>query len=440
MRRTLSFGLACAAIAMMAGCSDSPAPPEPPGPGRCGDAVLQAARGEQCDDGNLEDRDGCSAQCTIESVDPCDGVEAAPEGGLVAKAIATGLERPVGGAAPGHDLRRLYILEQPGRIRVLKDGVLRPEPFLDLRSLVRDGGERGLLGLAFAPDFVVSRRFYVYYTRRSDGAEILSRYRAPTPDAADPASAESLLVTQDPAPNHNGGQLAFGPRDGLLYVGTGDGGGTGDRFNNAQNTGTLLGKVLRLDVSLSSGYQIPASNPFAADPQRRGEIWAYGLRNPWRFSFDRATGDLYIGDVGQDAYEEIDYQPSQSHGAENYGWPIVEGLGHCYRPQVACDQTGLRPPILDYSHDSGACSVIAGFAYRGCRMPWLRGTFFYSDFCAAFVRSLRVVDGQITDQRDRTAELAPGGRLGDITSYLEDARGEVYLLAHSGTVYQIVPR
>jgi cysteine-rich repeat protein len=424
-------------LALAAGCGDSSPPAVSEG---CGNAVLEAELGEECDDGNEEQGDGCSANCRLEALEACQGVVDAPPGPLAVAEIAAGLNRPIGGAAAPDDLRRIYVLEQDGRIRVIKDGVLLSRPFLDLSSRVRGDGERGLLGLAFAPDFVVSRVFYVYYTRRSDRAQVLERYQAPSADRADADSARELLVMPDPAANHNGGQLAFGPRDGLLYVATGDGGGVGDPFNNAQNTSTLLGKRLRLDVSGAAGYRIPASNPFASNSPQRGEIWAFGLRNPWRFSFDRESGDLYIGDVGQNAFEELNFQAASSPGGENYGWPVVEGLGHCFRPASDCEQSGLVQPVLDYGHEGVHCSIIGGFVYRGCRMPWLRGTYFFSDYCSGFVRSLRIVSGAPTELTDRTDELGPSGGLGRVTSYLEDARGELYLLSHGGTVFQLVPR
>jgi glucose/arabinose dehydrogenase len=209
-------------------------------------------------------------------------------------------------------------------------------------------------------------------------------------------------------------------------------------MDNAQSLNSLLGKVLRLDVSGATGYQIPAGNPFTQVDRARGEIWAFGLRNPWRFSFDRPTGDLYLADVGQNSFEEVDYQSGGSGGGENYGWPIVEGAGHCFRPTSGCNQAGLTAPLLDYPNPQEGCSVTGGYVYRGCTLTSLHGTYFYSDYCSGFVRSLRVQQGQAVEQRDRTAEL--GGALASVSSFGEDARGELYLLSHEGTVYRLEPR
>ncbi len=272
--------------------------------------------------------------------------------------VATGLTRPVFITAPPGD-SRLFIVEQPGRIRVMRDGGLVETPFLAIEDLVNDNGsEQGLLGLAFHPGYASNGRFFVYYTRDSDDYEVVVEYRvsAGDPDVADPASASVILEMQDPAANHNGGMLAF--RDGLLYIAAGDGGGGGDQFDNGQNLTSLLAKILRIDVDSDTPYGIPAGNPYAdsangpEDP--RPELWVWGLRNPWRFSFDRETGDLYIGDVGQDNVEEVDVQEAGSAGGENYGWSTMEG-STCYNAG-SCDMTGLELPIAEYDHGEG-CSV-----------------------------------------------------------------------------------
>jgi cysteine-rich repeat protein len=424
---------ATALLALLVACGGGVETPE-----GCGDALVLAP--EECDDGNLEDRDGCSAQCTVESFAVCDGAAQAPEGPLRARLITAGLDAPVAAATPPRDLRRLYVAEQAGRIRVILDGTLRPQPFVDLSSEVLSGAERGLLGLAFAPQFATSRELYVNYTRRPDGASVIARLRAETADRADPGSLEPLLVIAQPAPNHNGGALAFGPKDGFLYAGFGDGGGAGDPFHNAQSLGSLLGKILRLDVGGADRYSVPESNPFVGNGAASAEIWALGLRNPWRISFDRESGDLYIADVGQSRVEEIDFQAAGSAGGENYGWNVVEGSSGCFDPPEGCDLAGLVPPVLEYATGVDGCAVVGGFVYRGCRMPWLHGAYLYTDYCRGFLRSVRVVDGVATAPRDLTAEAAPDGGFEQPTSLAQDAQGELYVLTHGGSVYQIEPR
>jgi len=259
----------------------------------------------------------------------------------------------------------LYVVEQGGRIRLVKKGTLQAASFLDVSGRVLSGGEQGLLGLVFPPGYATKRYFYVNYTRTPDGSTVIARYRVTVdPDVADPASEEILLVIPQPFANHNGGQIAFGP-DGFFYIGMGDGGSGGDPDNNAQNPASLLGKMLRIDVE--SGpfpYAIPPSNPFVQAAGFRGEIWALGLRNPWRFSFDRQTGDLYVGDVGQGSFEEVDFQPAGSPGGENYGWRIMEGA-HCFG-DPACSQVGLALPVAEYDQGQGCKD------HRGIRLPWHR--------------------------------------------------------------------
>jgi glucose/arabinose dehydrogenase len=241
-----------------------------------------------------------------------------------------------------------------------------------------------------------------------------------------------LFVTQ-PFPNHNGGGLAFG-RDGKLYIGLGDGGSGGDPLGNGQSLLTYLGKMLRIDVDAGMPYGVPADNPFVSRSAALPEIWALGLRNPWRFAFDRQTGELYIGDVGQSAREEIDVAPA-GRGGDNYGWSIMEGFA-CFRPASGCPTAGLTLPVLDYGHGEG-CSVTGGVVYRGCRMPGYQGTYFYGDYCSAFIRSFRFVGGQVTDQRDWTAALGRG--IDNISSFGVDADGEMYIVDHQGEVYRVVP-
>jgi glucose/arabinose dehydrogenase len=354
---------------------------------------------------------------------------------LALHVVATGLDFPLDLAVPPGD-SRLFIVEKGGRIRIVKNGVLGPT-FLDLRGLVSTGGEQGLLGLAFDPAYATNGRFVVNYTDVNGDTRISAFRVSADPDVADPATESVLLPVDQPFDNHNGGQLAFGP-DGDLYIGLGDGGSGGDPNGNGQSVATLLGKLLRVNLNGAAPYAVPSDNPFAAaaGPATRGEIWSWGLRNPWRFSFDRATGDLYVGDVGQGAHEEIDVSPAATGAgrAVNFGWNRMEGT-HCYPPDPAdaCDRTGLTGPVLDYDHPDG-CSVTGGYVYRGSAIPALEGTYFYSDYCGGWVRSFRFSSGGATDQREWPA-LRPGG---SVTSFGQDAAGELYLLTAEGGVYQIV--
>jgi glucose/arabinose dehydrogenase len=314
----------------------------------------------------------------------------------------TGLSAPVYvvGADNGDGSVRTFVVQQGGIIRLIKDGVLQSTAFLNLGSSganrISFTGERGLLSMAFPPGYAAKRYFYVYYTD-VDGNLVIARYHlSASNDVADFNSVEILLtIPHTSATNHNGGQLQFGP-DGYLYIGTGDGGGGGDPDNNAQNSTVLLGKILRLDVESAAPtptpYLIPASNPtpnpsFTQTPGYRREIWAVGVRNPWRFSFDRSTGDLYIGEVGQGAWEEVDFQPAGSGGGQNYGWRLYEG-NHPYNCG-SCDQTGLTFPVLEYSHGAGDCSITGGYVYRGPGLPCSQGTYFYADYCSGRIWGAR---------------------------------------------------
>jgi glucose/arabinose dehydrogenase len=332
--------------------------------------------------------------------------------------VAAGLEKPTLLVSARDGTGRLFILEQLGTVRIFKDGALLPAPFLDLRGLVNvNGNERGLLGLAFDPGYAANGRFFVNYTG-ADGSSITARYSvSPTdPDQADPASGVPILRIPHPQfANHNGGNLVFGP-DGYLYFGMGDGGSQGDPNGNGQNLDVLLGKLLRIDVS-GEAYTIPPTNPFVGKAGARPEIWAYGLRNPWRFSFDRKTGDLYIGDVGQDAYEEIDFQPALDRGGENYGWNFMEGF-HPYQGQAPA---GLIAPVAEYDHSGGNCSVTGGYIYRGSLLPDLLGIYVFGDYCSGRIWVLeRAADGwKMAEWLDTS--LA-------ITSFGEDDSGELYVL------------
>lgn len=368
--------------------------------------------------------------------------------------IESGFIKPVHITHAGDGSGRLFVVEQTGRIYILINGNKISTPFLDIRDRVlSQGGEQGLLSVAFPPGFGTTRNhFYVYYTR-SNGDNRVSRFRlSGTPDVADPGSEQLILLLPHPTyQNHNGGQLVFGP-DGYLYIGTGDGGGGGDPFDNAQNPGSLLGKLLRIDVepdvavvpsdspykaylplmarSEGPAYSIPPDNPFVGKPGYRPEIWALGLRNPWRFSFDRNTDDLYIGDVGQGSREEIDFRPASSNGGENYGWNIMEGLS-CYPPGSSCSSAGLTLPVIDYTHSSG-CSVTGGYVYRGSSFLTMQGIYFYGDYCSGIIwglqRNLGNWENRLLNNGDQT----------QITSFGEDQAGELYLTTLSGTVYRVV--
>ena len=356
-------------------------------------------------------------------------------GTLGLEPVASGLSSPLFLTAPATDSTRLFVVEQTGRIRIIKNGVLLATPFLDLSDSISTGTEQGLLGLAFYPDYATSGRFIVSYTSphgtEAGGTSILARYRvSAAPDVADPTTGVTLLSIDQPYSNHNGGMIAFGP-DGDLYAGFGDGGGGGDPLPTGQDRRDLLGSMLRLDVSGTGGYAIPSGNPYESSGTFRHELWNYGLRNPWRFSFDRLTGDLYIGDVGQGAREEVDVQPVASAGGENYGWNTMEGLT-CYNAPT-CDQTGMTPPVLDYDHGQG-CAVTGGYVYRGAAIPELQGHYLYGDFCGSWVRTFQWQNGQAVNQQDR-ATLAP---VQVITSFGQDAAGELYILQQSGQVYRIV--
>jgi glucose/arabinose dehydrogenase len=290
-----------------------------------------------------------------------------------------------------------------------------------------------LLGLAFDPDYATTGRFVVHYTDLV-GNTALSRFQVSTdPDRADPGSGQVVLAATQPYPNHNGGQVTFGP-DGFLYLGLGDGGSSGDPENRGQDLSELLGSILRIDLRTGDPYTVPADNPFVGQPNARPEVWSYGLRNPWRFSFDRANGDLYIGDVGQSQFEEIDVSPVAEGSGKgvNYGWSIMEGA-HCFR-QAGCDQTGLTLPVLEYNHNNG-CSVTGGYVYRGSAIPAIQGHYFYSDLCAKWVRSFRYAGGVATEETSWPS-LSPGGT---VVSFGEDAAGEMYILEAEGRVSRIVP-
>jgi glucose/arabinose dehydrogenase len=352
---------------------------------------------------------------------------------LTTERVVSGLASPLDLQAPAGDAR-LFVVEQGGRIRIVRGGAVVSQAFLDISGRISSGGEQGLLGLAFHPLYATNGRFYVNYTDPRGDSHVSEFRVSANADVADAGSERELLFVRQPFANHNGGGLAFG-NDGFLYAGFGDGGSGGDPQGNGQNLGTQLGKMLRIDVDHGNPFAVPADNPFVSQSGAIPSIWAYGLRNPFRFAFDRATGDLYIGDVGQDRVEEIDVGLVSRRGGENYGWNVTEG-SQCYLPASGCNRSGITLPVTEYTHADG-CSVTGGVVYRGCRMPGYAGTYFYSDYCGAFVRSFRLASGQATDARDWTAQLGRG--LNRPTSFGTDSAGEVYIVDQDGEIYRIVP-
>ena len=342
--------------------------------------------------------------------------------------VADGFDRPVHVADAGDGSGRLFVVEQEGRIRLVHDGRVLPTPFLDITPLVGCCGERGLLSVAFHPNYATNGLFFVDYTD-VNGDTVVARYRvsADDPNRADAASAETLLFVEQPAANHNGGLLLFGP-DGFLYVGLGDGGGGNGQ--NGQDGTTLLGKLLRIDVNhaiVDQGYVVPPDNPFANIPGHRPEIWVLGLRNPWRFSFDRGTGDLWIGDVGSATYEEVNLLPAESDGGENFGWNLMEGT--ICRVETGC--AGLVPPVGGFGRETG-CVVTGGYVYRGKAVPTLEGIYLFADYCGGDLWGL------VGDDRGGWTTLGPVATGLRISSFGEDAAGELYLVDLGGAVFRIV--
>ena len=338
--------------------------------------------------------------------------------------------RLTGLVQPDDGLGVLYVTEQRGLIRIFpnQQDVSKSTVFLDITGRVNEGGnEEGLLGLAFDPGYQDSGFFYVYYSAKDPRRSVVSRFSVNPndPSKADPDSESIILKIPQPFKNHNGGQIAFGP-DGYLYIGLGDGGSGGDPLLHGQNPTTLLGSLLRIDISNQNGYQIPSDNPFLSVAGAKPEIWAYGLRNPWRFSFDRETGDLWLGDVGQNSSEEINLVKK----GLNYGWNVMEGA-HCFRPKNGCDGNGLESPIVEYGSDQG-CSVIGGNVYRGTGLPSISGIYLYGDFCRGTVWGLRH-NGQTVTEHIILAKVDA-----QITSFGEDQAGNVYILSRDDGIYHLV--
>jgi glucose/arabinose dehydrogenase len=363
----------------------------------------------------------------------CNSGSPTPTGGFLVERVFPDLsfQEPTNLLQPDGTSDLMFVTEQRGIIYAFSaNNPQQANMFLDITDRVNKGGnEEGLLGLAFDPDYQENGYFYVYYSADSPRRSVLARFRLDqeNTDVADPQSEVIVMEIAEPYSNHNGGQLAFGP-DGYLYIGLGDGGGGGDPYGNGQNLGTVLGSILRIDVrGLSGGYEIPADNPFVDSEGARAEIWAFGLRNPWRFSFDSETGLLWAGDVGQGSWEEIDVIT----GGANYGWNIMEGL-HCYSPPGGCDQSGLTLPIAEYDHSQGRCAVTGGYVYHGDQIPSLQGYYIYGDYCSGDIWGL-AYDGSVVTENTL---LTKSGL--SITSFGEDLAGNLYILDRAGGIYTLV--
>ncbi|HVR75074.1 MAG TPA: PQQ-dependent sugar dehydrogenase [Planctomycetota bacterium] len=400
----------------------------------------------------------CGNAARANDVFDCEGITPVLDDEIIAELVRDDLVKPVDIQTPPGDTERLFIVEQRGQILILdvESGSLRPGSFLDIVPKVDDGGEKGLLGLAFHPDYASNGIFFLNYTRTGGqtGLEtVISSFKVSSsnPDRAE--TAETVLLTfSQPFSNHNGGQVAFGPADGYLYISTGDGGSAGDPGNRAQNPLSYLGKMLRIDVDSDAPYGIPSSNPFPDTQDVLPELWAWGLRNPWRFAFDPETADMVIADVGQNNWEEINFQPASSTGAINYEWKVREG-NHGFSATAYGPGTRVAP-IFEYPHSGGAitgCSITGGVVYRGCRMPALHGRYFFADHCSNWIRSFRIEDGKPVDTRDHTAALNANlgnDRIDDISSFGADGRGDIYICdlrnsrigEASAKLYRIVPK
>ncbi len=371
-----------------------------------------------------------SAGQQAQPIDPCSVQSPTTVPHIELQPIATGFTRPVYLTHAGDGSGRLFVVEQAGVIKIIRNGQTLATPFLDIRDRIESGGEKGLLSIAFHPKYKENGRFFVNYTARKEGLlkTVIAEYRVSTanPDVADRAE-KIILEIEQPFGNHNGGLNKFGP-EGFLYIGMGDGGAAGDPFNFAQNLEALLGKILRIDIESQLPYAIPADNPFVTKPDARGEIWAYGLRNPWRFSFDRCTGRLFAGDVGQDRIEEIDLIEK----GKNYGWKIMEG-SQCYDPPTLCNTQGLELPIAEYDHSLG-CSVTGGYVYRGRQYPALVGHYLFGDYCSGRIWSLTEdSSGRWTMRQLLDSPLS-------ISSFGEDEQGELYVVHYGGAIYRVTAK
>jgi glucose/arabinose dehydrogenase len=375
---------------------------------------------------------GAAVALALATIAPAVSAATAPP--IALKLVAYGLQSPIFVTGAGDGSGRLYFVQQGGQIRVLAGGAFVATPFLDIHTLVSCCGERGLLGLAFHPQYKTNGKLYVDYTD-VNGNTVVAEYRRSTsnPNRVDVATRRVILQVSQPYPNHNGGMLAFG-RDGYFYIALGDGGSSGDPGNRAQSTSTLLGKILRINVNGTTGslpYLLPPSNPFVGKAGL-DQIWSYGLRNPWRFSFDRSNGDLWIGDVGQDRYEEVDHATTASGYGRgvNYGWRVLEGF-HCYNPSTGCSTAGKTPPLLEYPHTLG-CAVIGGYVYRGPTFTALGGWYLFGDECSGRIWAVSsAATSPATPQQLLDTSLA-------ISSFGQDDTGELYVVALNGRVYRVV--
>jgi glucose/arabinose dehydrogenase len=395
-------------------------------------AALSAACGSDANPSSAATGDAAGGGSTA-SASPAEGTTQSTGRGVRLVKIGD-FSSPLYVTAPPNDRRRVFVVEQAGRIVVVRAGRQLAQPFLDIRSKVTAGGEQGLLSMAFAPDYAQTGRFYVYYTERS-GQEAIWEYHRANDDRADPASARLVLRMADPEANHNGGLMIFGS-DGLMYVGTGDGGGGDDQHGargNAQSLGSLLGKILRIDPRQSGGraYTVPSSNPFAGRSAARAEIYAYGLRNPWRFSFDRSTGDLAIADVGQDAVEEVDFVRKDRGRGANFGWRPWEGRSRNFDEPAP----GAIFPVITHTHSAGFCSITGGYVVRDRGVPGLYGRYVYGDFCESRIRAATLRAGHRT-----TGKVLSLPKVDALSSFGEDAAGRVYATSLNGPVYRLAAR
>jgi len=361
-----------------------------------------------------------------------------PGSGLVLAAVDSGYDFSVYLTAPPGDTHRTIVIERGGKIWLLKDGVRQPNPFLDLTSLTGQGHEYGVYTLAFHPQYAQNRRLFVYYVDNGANTRVVEYQANSDFDTADPASRKVILgQAQSATAVLYGGMIAFGP-DGKLYISLGDGDVGGGPTSHSQDSTSFLGKMLRLDVDGTAPYEIPADNPYVDRPVWREEIWQLGFRNPWRWSFDRANGDLYIGDVGENLWEEVDHLPAPVVGGNNFGWPIEEGK-NCFQPSTGCFTLGLVEPVFEYPHGL-ACAVTGGYVYRGQDFPELDGTYFYGDFCSGVIRSIKL-DGEYPQELLPEIQIPLVNGLADNTvSFGEDARGELYAVMASGRIYRVEVR
>ena len=367
--------------------------------------------------------------------------------------IADGFKKPLFITSHPKNSKVLYVVEQAGKVLIINNGKKLNEPFLDITDRVvqpsRPGDERGLLGFTFHPNYDKNKKFYVNYIN-NDGYTIVSEFSAQSSLVANSLSERIVFSLEQPYRNHNGGHMQFGPDD-YLYISIGDGGKSGDPLNAGQDLNTLFGKIIRIDVN-KVPYGIPKSNPYYGQENKRGEIWAWGLRNVWRFSFDSEIGDIYYGDVGQNKWEEINYEPYNSKGGVNYGWRVMEA-SKCYKPEKNCDERGLTPPIHEYPNDanymvilgggsqtnSDGCSVTGGYVYRGEKIKALNGYYIFGDYCSGNIWTFKVINDKATELTNRTEEinLANGEFTTYISSFGEDADGELYIVEYNGGIYKI---